>query len=74
LGDGGSIFLSSVLYFELFSCLSIFLVSLGDHLHALFPTVSQSRHMTTVAGLLVRLATNCSLVHILSNFFFPFSR
>jgi vesicular inhibitory amino acid transporter len=53
LGDSGSIFLSSVLYFELFSCLSIFFVSLGDHLHALFPNISQARHMTTVAAILV---------------------
>ena len=44
--------LSAVLYFELFSCLSIFFVSLGDHLHALFPHVSQSKHMTIVAGIL----------------------
>lgn len=41
-----------MLYFELFSCLSIFFVSLGDHLHALFPSISQSRHMTLVAGIL----------------------
>lgn len=53
LGDAGSIILSSVLYFELFSCLSIFFVSLGDHLHLLFPSISESRHMTTVAGLLI---------------------
>lgn len=53
LGDTGSIVLSSVLYFELFSCLSIFFVSLGDHLHLLFPNVSETRHMTIVAGLLI---------------------
>jgi vesicular inhibitory amino acid transporter len=53
LGDAGSIILSSILYFELFSCLSIFFVSLGDHLHLLFPSVSETRHMTTVAGLLI---------------------
>ena len=51
-GDNGCICLSAVLYFELFSCLSIFFVSLGDHLHALFPSVSQSKHMTIVAGVL----------------------
>lgn len=51
-GDGGCVCLSAVLYFELFSCLSIFFVSLGDHLHALFPSVSQSRHMTIVACIL----------------------
>lgn len=53
LGHVGSIVLSSVLYFELFSCLSIFFVSLGDHLHLLFPSVSEKRHMTIVAGLLI---------------------
>ena len=52
-GDSGCYVLSSVLYFELFSCLSIFFVSLGDHLHALFPEVSQSKHMTIVAFFLV---------------------
>lgn len=52
-GDNGCYALSSVLYFELFSCLSIFFVSLGDHLHALFPDVSQSKHMTIVAFFLV---------------------
>jgi len=52
-GDRGCICLSSILYFELFSCLSIFFVSLGDHLHALFPSVSQSKHMTIVAGILI---------------------
>ncbi|KAL7532872.1 hypothetical protein ACHAXR_004904 [Thalassiosira sp. AJA248-18] len=52
-GDNGCICLSAVLYFELFSCLSIFFVSLGDHLHLLFPSISQSRHMTIVAGILI---------------------
>mmetsp|Transcript_27569 Transcript_27569/g.57563 ORF Transcript_27569/g.57563 Transcript_27569/m.57563 type:complete len:644 (+) Transcript_27569:58-1989(+) len=52
-GDSGCICLSVVLYFELFSCLSIFFVSLGDHLHALYPNVSQSKHMTIVAGILI---------------------
>lgn len=52
-GDKGCVCLSTVLYFELLSCLSIFLVSLGNHLHALFPSVPQSRHMTIVAGVLV---------------------
>eukprot|EP00577_Skeletonema_sp_RCC1716_P031974 CAMPEP_0113435044 /NCGR_PEP_ID=MMETSP0013_2-20120614/36030_1 /TAXON_ID=2843 ORGANISM="Skeletonema costatum, Strain 1716" /NCGR_SAMPLE_ID=MMETSP0013_2 /ASSEMBLY_ACC=CAM_ASM_000158 /LENGTH=626 /DNA_ID=CAMNT_0000325321 /DNA_START=36 /DNA_END=1913 /DNA_ORIENTATION=- /assembly_acc=CAM_ASM_000158 len=51
-GDNGCICLSAVLYFELFSCLSIFFVSLGDHLHALFPNISQAKHMTIVAGIL----------------------
>ncbi|KAI2511435.1 transmembrane amino acid transporter protein [Fragilaria crotonensis] len=44
-GDRGSILLSSVLYFELFSCLCIFLVTVGDHLVILFPSVSKTMHM-----------------------------
>ena len=48
-GEKGCIVLSSVLYFELFSCLAIFFVSLGDHLFTLFPEVSQSKHMCAVA-------------------------
>lgn len=52
-GDTGCVCLSAVLYFELLSCLSIFLVSMGNHLHALFPSMSQSRHMTIAAGGLV---------------------
>ena len=51
-GDLGCTVLSSVLYFELFSCLSIFFVSLGDHLHALIPEVTESHHMCIVAVLL----------------------
>ena len=51
-GDSVCICLSAVLYFELFSCLSIFFVSLGDHLHALFPNVAASKHMAIVAGVL----------------------
>lgn len=51
-GDRGAVALSAVLYFELFSCLGIFLVSLGDHLHALFPSVSQARHMIVAAAAL----------------------
>jgi len=48
-GNRGCVCLSAVLYFELFSCLAIFLVSLGDHLHVLFPSLSQARHMTIAA-------------------------
>lgn len=51
-GENGCICLSSVLYFELFSCLSIFFVTLGDHLHTLFPEVSETKHMIIVAILL----------------------
>jgi solute carrier family 32 (vesicular inhibitory amino acid transporter) len=48
-GQPGAIALSIVLYFELFSCLCIFLVAMGDHLHQLFPSISATAHMTAVA-------------------------
>ncbi len=44
-GQFGTILLSFVLYFELFSCLCIFYVTLGDHLHQLFPMISVEKHM-----------------------------
>ncbi len=48
-GPIGNIILSFTLYFELFSCLCIFFVTLGDHLHSLFPTISVTVHMIHVA-------------------------
>ena len=48
-GKCGTILLSSVLYFELFSCLAIFFVTLGDHLHTLFPQISVTQHMIHVS-------------------------
>jgi solute carrier family 32 (vesicular inhibitory amino acid transporter) len=50
-GDAGGILLGSLLYFELFSCLAIFLVSMGDHLHQLLPQRSTTFHMAAVAAL-----------------------
>jgi vesicular inhibitory amino acid transporter len=47
-GHTGALLLSVVLYFELFSCVAIFIVSIGDHLHELFPQVSVSTHMLWV--------------------------
>eukprot|EP00934_Nitzschia_sp_Nitz4_P001762 Nitzschia sp. Nitz4//scaffold62_size106224//16353//18218//NITZ4_004343-RA/size106224-augustus-gene-0.99-mRNA-1//-1//CDS//3329555817//1762//frame0 len=44
-GNKGAVFLAIVLYFELFSCVCIFLVSIGSHLHTLFPNVSMATHM-----------------------------
>lgn len=49
LGPTGGIILSSLLYFELFSCLAIFLVSMGDHLHQLLPQRSVTFHQVAVA-------------------------
>ena len=51
-GQCGTIMLSFVLYFELFSCLCIFFVTLGDHLHTLFPMVSVTQHMIYVSFVL----------------------
>lgn len=51
-GNAGTVLLSLVLYFELFSCLCIFLVTLGDHLHSLYPKISTVKHMIHVAILL----------------------
>jgi len=48
-GQAGTVLLSIVLYFELFSCLCIFFVTLGDHLHTLFPWISVTRHMIYVS-------------------------
>ena len=48
-GNTGAILLSIVLYFELFSCLCIFFVTMGDHMHTLLPTISQSTHATILA-------------------------
>lgn len=52
-GKAGNIILSSVLYFELFSSLCIFLVTIGDHLFALYPVLSTSSHTIIVSILLV---------------------
>lgn len=51
-GDAGCYLLSVVLYFELFSCLCIFFVTLGDHLHSLFPMITTEKHMIIVAVIL----------------------
>jgi solute carrier family 32 (vesicular inhibitory amino acid transporter) len=48
-GEPVCILLSLVLYFELFSCIAIFFVSMGDHLHQLFPSTSTSTHMVLVS-------------------------
>lgn len=49
-GETGCFILSTILYFELFSCLCVFFVTIGDHLHQLFPAISATHHMMTVAG------------------------
>lgn len=47
-GDLGCFIVCSILYFELFSCVCIFFVTIGDHLHQLFPTIPASRHVLVV--------------------------
>jgi len=50
-GDAGCYVLATILYFELFSCICVFFVTIGDHLHQLFPTIPASYHMAVVAAL-----------------------
>jgi amino acid permease len=52
-GYRGDLVLSTVLYFELFSCLCIFLVSLGDHLERLFPSLTKNTHMVLMSVVLI---------------------
>jgi vesicular inhibitory amino acid transporter len=48
-GDGGTILIAVILYFELFICICVLLVAMGDHLHKLFPTIPFNAHTTVVA-------------------------
>jgi vesicular inhibitory amino acid transporter len=48
-GDVGSVLLACVLYFELFSCIGIFMVSIGDHMHTLFPSNPATTYMVGTA-------------------------
>lgn len=50
-GEYGCIVLSFILYFELFSCIAIFFVSMGDHLHQLIPNMTATTHMILVGGI-----------------------
>lgn len=49
-GPWGNIFLSFTLYFELFACLCVFLVVMGDHMYALFPQISKENHTIMMAA------------------------
>lgn len=44
-GNAGAVVLGIILYFELFSCLAIFIVSVADHMHELFPSIPVATHM-----------------------------
>jgi vesicular inhibitory amino acid transporter len=50
-GEVGCLVLSIILYFELFSCICIFIVTIGDHMHTLFPSIPVTTHMLGVAVL-----------------------
>jgi amino acid permease len=52
-GEAGCVAWSSILYFELFSCVCIFFVTIGDHLHVLFPNVSAATHVLVVGAITV---------------------
>ena len=68
-GDVGSFLLACVLYFELFSCIGIFLVSIGDHMHTLFPSYPTSTYMmgtALVSGIPVILLRTARLLSYLS--------
>lgn len=49
-GQNGCFVLSVILYFELFSCICIFFVTIGDHLHSLFPSIAAATHVIYVGG------------------------
>jgi vesicular inhibitory amino acid transporter len=50
-GETGCIILSVILYFELFSCVCIFFVTIGDHMHQLLPAVPSSTHVLVIGGI-----------------------
>jgi solute carrier family 32 (vesicular inhibitory amino acid transporter) len=48
-GKIGCLILSFLLYFELFSCICVFFVTIGAHLHELFPGLSAAHHSVGTA-------------------------
>jgi len=51
-GNAGAVFLALVLYFELFSCLGIFFVSIGEYMAEMLPQYSTTQHEMLFAFLL----------------------
>jgi len=49
----GTTVLSIALYLELFISLSLFIITIGDHLYMLYPSISQSIHMTIITLFLI---------------------
>lgn len=49
-GETGCVVLSILLYFELFSCVCIFFVTIGDHLHSIFPGITLEIHTILAAS------------------------
>lgn len=52
-GEWGAVVLGVILYFEIFSCLCIFIVAVGDHLYTLFPQVEETTLFKITAVILV---------------------
>jgi len=65
-GQPGAIWLSSAMYLELFSCMAAFLLSSGDHLHLLIPSVSKYTHMALLAAFLTIPTTLLNTPKLLS--------
>ena len=73
-GEFGAVILSVVLYFELFSCICIFIVTIGDHMHTLFPSIPVITHqlavgvVSTAPVLLLRTARLLSYLSMVGTF------
>jgi vesicular inhibitory amino acid transporter len=73
-GEVGCLLLSLVLYFELFSCICIFIVTIGDHMHTLFPSIPTTTHMiavgvaSTIPIILLRTARLLSYLSMIGTF------
>jgi vesicular inhibitory amino acid transporter len=73
-GEIGCVILSVILYFELFSCICIFIVTIGDHMHTIFPSIPIITHMigvgvvSTIPVLLLRTARLLSYLSMIGTF------
>eukprot|EP00560_Eucampia_antarctica_P005257 CAMPEP_0197831640 /NCGR_PEP_ID=MMETSP1437-20131217/11382_1 /TAXON_ID=49252 ORGANISM="Eucampia antarctica, Strain CCMP1452" /NCGR_SAMPLE_ID=MMETSP1437 /ASSEMBLY_ACC=CAM_ASM_001096 /LENGTH=645 /DNA_ID=CAMNT_0043434651 /DNA_START=52 /DNA_END=1989 /DNA_ORIENTATION=- len=48
-GQRGNIILSIILYFELFACICVCLLAMGDHMYTLYPEISRNHHLCGMA-------------------------
>ena len=73
-GEAGCLVLSIILYFELFSCICIFIVTIGDHMHTLFPSIPVITHqiwvgvISSIPILLLRTARLLSYLSAVGTF------